>query len=368
MITFLLLTYLLSCAGVIFYCLLRNRLDFANQKFALLAIVVLSIAVPLYFAGSSHVVTEEVLASNHYAFSAATFTDFCPKEDVLDACYMLAQSETEFCNCETIAKENLLMYHSDFWYNVFLFQERAFANVLGLGALLMLILLGVRLAYLYGLILRSRKEEIVLSGERFTILKSDKHTGAGSFQLFNKYIIWQEDMDEMNSEERESILWHEVAHIRQRDTWIKIGVNFLQIFWVLNPAFYFIKKELETLSEYLADQYAILKTQCSAKAYALLLLRMTERETPALAYAFKRGELKDRIKQILDQPSRQRIFWRIPLGLGLASVFVLFTSSTQPVIETQVNKLKVYETMSAKQSTTGQNVFCGECLIKECLD
>jgi len=367
-ITFLLLTYILSCAGALLYFLLRNHLDFANQKFALLSIVFLSLAIPLYFMGTSNNVTEEVLASNHYAYSAATFTDFCPKEDVLDACYMLAQSETEFCNCETIAKENLLMYHSDFWYNVFLFQERAFANILGIGALIMLILLVVRFSYLFGLVYRSSKERIVLSGEEFTILKSDEHTGAGSFQLFNKYIIWQADMDDMSVEERESILYHEIAHIRQRDTWIKIAVNFLQIFWVLNPAFYFIKRELDALSEYLADQFAILKTQCSAKDYAMLLLRMTERETPALAYAFKRGELKDRIKQILDQPSPQRVFWRIPLALGLAVVFALFTHGTQPVIETQVNKLKVYEQMAEKQSATGQNVFCAECLIKECLD
>lgn len=368
MITFLLLTYLLSCAGVLLYYLLRKRLDFANQKFALLAIVFLSLAIPLYFMGNSNDVTEEVLASNHYAFSAATFTDFCPKEDVLDACYMLAQNESEFCNCETIAKENLLMYHSSFWYNLFLFQERAFANILGIGALLILVLLGVRLTYLLGLIYRSRKQSIELAGKKYIILKSDEHTGAGSFHLFKKYIIWQEDMESLSRADCQSILWHEVSHIRQRDTWIKIGVNFLQIFWVLNPAFYFIKKELDALSEYLADQYAILKTQCSAKDYAMLLLRMTEHETPALAYAFKRGELKDRIKQILDQPSPQKVFWRIPLALGLASVFALFTYGTQPVIETQVNKLKVYESMAAKQSTTGQNVFCAECLIKECLD
>jgi len=52
----------------------------------------------------------------------------------------------------------------------------------------------------------------------------------------------------------------------------------------------------------------------------------------------------------------------------MASLFVFFTYNTQPVIDAQVNKLKVYETMAEKQESTGQNVFCAECLIKECLE
>lgn len=368
MLVYLLLTYLLSAIGVLLYLSIKGRLDFANRKFALLSILGLSVFIPLLFTSSAFDFPGTEVSAEYAAFTEATFTDFCPKDEVLDACYSLAQSEAEFCNCESIAIEDIVVYESNFWYNVLHLQETAFWLVIGIGAFMILLLLVVKVRFLKKLINSSQKQSIYLSNEEFVILRNNEKMGVGSFQLKNKYIIWQDEMESLSQSDCQSIIWHEISHILQKDTWIKIATNFLQSIWILNPAFYFIKAELDQLSEYIADQFAIRKSDTSAKDYARLLLRMSEGPKPQLVHAFKKGELKTRVQHILQGNKPQTNWIKAPLCLALAICFSAFTHVSTPALSMQVQKLHIYEAMSTQSDETGKKVFCKNCLIKETLE
>ena len=63
---------------------------------------------------------------------------------------------------------------------------------------------------------------------------------------------------------------HELFHIQQKHSWDIIYLELLTIICWLNPFFYFIKKEIKVIHEFLADQYA--SDQQNKGEYAELLL------------------------------------------------------------------------------------------------
>ncbi|WKS95815.1 M56 family metallopeptidase [Riemerella columbina] len=86
---------------------------------------------------------------------------------------------------------------------------------------------------------------------------------------FFKNLFWKEDIS-LQSPVGQMIFKHEIVHITQGHSWDKLFISLVQVVFWFNPMFYFIKKELHLIHEYLADKKSI--EQSNTKAFAEMLL------------------------------------------------------------------------------------------------
>ena len=88
------------------------------------------------------------------------------------------------------------------------------------------------------------------------------------FSWYNKIIMSKEDYEEHPDE----ILVHELAHVRLHHSWDILLANLFIIFQWFNPASWLLKRELQNVHEYEADQ-AVINRGVDAKQYQLLLIK-----------------------------------------------------------------------------------------------
>lgn len=369
MLSYILLTYLLCCIGWILYkFLIRKKLSSKSQRFALLSILLFSFAIPLFFVQNASpiaLVSNDHSTPDTYILEESIFVDFCPIGEVLEACYQQAITSDEFCECDNISKDNLLVYQDQAFYNFLSWQESAFWKIMAGGAVVLFLLIVLNIGYLINLIRSSRVEKRNIEGKAFNILYPNKELSVASFKLLKPYIIWQKEMDGLSESETDAILSHEITHITQGDTWVKLMVSLMQILWFINPFYYFIKKELNHLSEYIADEVAVTKMG-NAKEYASLLLKMKTNQKLAMAHAFsEKSILKDRIKHILAKQKKGNPMVNL---LGISLIALLFCGISQtayPLLDQQIDKLKIYQTLGEESVKTGRTTFCKKCMQKE---
>ena len=269
-------------------------------------------------------------------------------------------------------RANLLYYESSTWYNWLSWQEWTVGKVLLFVGLIVLLFLISNILYLLSLVSRSQKEPISIDGQTFVLLHTPKPLSVASFRLWNRYIIWQKEMGALSEVEREAIYRHEIAHINQLDTWVKIAINLLQILWVLHPGFYLVRQEIERLHEYFADERALLYWG-SPKGYASMLLKMKTIKPTVMVQHLKQNNhlFKQRIKHILSISSESKSTNRYAHWIYTASFLVLTLMLTAtstfsfPMIDKEVDKLKIYQTLSSHNQESGRTTFCRICMQKE---
>ncbi|MGB1205050.1 MAG: M56 family metallopeptidase [Chitinophagales bacterium] len=365
MISYIILTYLLSIIGTIFYCLLlRKKWSARQQKGIIIGIVCLSLSIPFVIDGlqSSSTPARETCLHNH-EIPEMVISQYCPANGELEMCYELAIHQTNFCECEAVEKANLLMYKEYPIYDFLITHQSKVDLFFLIGIGTMLVILLIRLTYLLFLIVSSQRKKVVFDGETYTILYPKKKIAVCSFKLWHNYILWQEDMEQLNEPEQQAIIWHEISHLQQRDTWLKIGFNLMQSIWWLNPVYYFFAKELERISEHIADELAVQKLG-STKLYASLLVKMKRRRNVPLAHAFNNSQLKIRVEYLLQKKSmRQKKFASLAGFFMLISLVLCSTTFyTMPSISKTMDDIRFYETLSKEYQNTGKSVFCKNCL------
>jgi hypothetical protein len=188
----------------------------------------------------------------------------------------------------------------------------------------------------------SRRERIRFGGAQYTLLYPAKPFPVSSFSLWHKYIVWSEALDALPEDQRQAIMLHETAHLLHKDTSLGIFLELIKSVWWLNPVFYYIRAELNLISEILADQYTVAHTG-DAKSYAVLLVSMKEKQINTLARQLGGSILKHRVVQLLDPKET-----KAPRGFKL---YLLFTGAllwavsvfAVPAIENHVRLIKEYE-------------------------
>ena len=73
------------------------------------------------------------------------------------------------------------------------------------------------------------------------------------------------------------------------------------------PLYYFFAKELERISEHIADELAVQKLG-STKTYASLLVKMKRKRNVALTHAFNNSQLKVRVEYLLQNKIKYVIY------------------------------------------------------------
>lgn len=267
-----------------------------------------------------------------------------------------------YCKCANPNLSHRIRYRTHHWYNVLLDYKPVLLAGVGMGMLWVLLTLAVQYRYLYRLKRSSRKSTYALDQNEIQLLYPDTPQGAGAFSLAgNAYIIWQPEMDELDQHELEAVLRHEWAHVQQYNTLERVLLRMIQCVWLLNPAIYFIQKELDVLSEHIADEAGSLALS-SKKVYALLLLKLKKRQTAMLARGFHQGgKLEQRIKYLLHKPSR-RTAW-LP---AIALLLVLGADwATAPTVSASVNKalseLATYEEIYKAHGESEEVIYCPDC-------
>ena len=272
----------------------------------------------------------------------------------------------EFCHCSDPNTSDLILYRAHQVYDYMLYYQTELILVLSGIALFFVVLTLLRMGALFVLIRRSGAEVRKLDGYSYKLIRNAPQLAAGSFRLFGKYIFWNPVLDDLSETEKEAILHHEIAHLRQKNTLEKIGMSLLRGLWFFNPVWYYFNRELELLSEFQADAYASRK-RGNAKAYAGLLLKVkTTKELALLHFFSKSRSLKARIQNLIQEQkqSRPRRTWLAP-GL-IAGILLLFATDfyAQTLISERIRDIRIYQYISIRHEKSGETEFCRKCTLE----
>lgn len=134
------------------------------------------------------------------------------------------------------------------------------------------------------------------------------------FSFLGRVVVSEMDLDEHG----EIILIHEAAHVKyNHHIDLFLSELFLVFNW-FNPFAWLMKKELQRIHEYQADE-RVLSRGIDAKMYQLLLVRrmVGERRFRALTCGFVHGNLKSRVMMMLRKKSNPldvlKCFYVLPL-------------------------------------------------------
>jgi hypothetical protein len=191
---------------------------------------------------------------------------------------------------------------------------------------------------------------------------------------FFKYIFWNTAID-IESEAGRHILKHELAHVKEKHTLDKIFLSVALIIGWCNPFLWLIKRELNIIHEFIADQKAV--SDGDAHSFALMLLKATyPQQSFMLTNSFFHSPIKRRLRMLtLSKNTRFSYLRRIlvlPLLMVISVLFAftlkqvkkpLTTSFIDKQIERQqmmgaVDNTNFADTTSTKQDEklTGENV------------
>jgi hypothetical protein len=142
---------------------------------------------------------------------------------------------------------------------------------------------------------------------------------------FLKNLFWQEGADIRDPFNRK-VLDHELAHIRGGHTYDTLFAQALSaIFW-MNPFFWLIRRELQMVHEFIADDVSI--TSGDTETFALMLLRAYDGGRyldPSHSFYF--SPIKRRLRMISSSTSPSR--WRMALALPILLAVVALACSKE---------------------------------------
>ena len=139
------------------------------------------------------------------------------------------------------------------------------------------------------------------------------------FSWFNNIVISRSDYESGRSE----ILIHEKAHIARRHSLDIMLCNMLLIFQWFNPAAWLLRRELQNIHEYEADE-AVIQSGADASEYQLLLIRKAVGERLfSMANNLNHNSLQTRITMMLIKKSNPWNRAKILLTVPVAAVAVV---------------------------------------------
>lgn len=154
--------------------------------------------------------------------------------------------------------------------------------------------------------------------------------GQGTPFSFFKYIFWNDRID-MNTASGKSIFKHEVAHIREYHSWDKMFINTVLVAFWSNPVFWFIRRELNIIHEFTADKRSVENGDKAAFA-AMILAATYPQQRFAITNNFFYSPVKRRLMMLTKKQDPKMNYISRLLVLPLAViVFAAFSLKTKMV-------------------------------------
>lgn len=185
------------------------------------------------------------------------------------------------------------------------------------------------------------------------------------FSWFRYVVLSEKDFRENPRE----ILTHELAHIRLGHSWDVAVCNLLIIFQWWNPAAWLLKRELQNVHEFEADE-AVINRGVDAKQYQLLLIRKSVGERLfSMANNLNHQSLKKRITMMTTKKSSPWQKAKVLVALPMAALAVVafanpdvervaeqVETESQAVVEKAKADVAGVETVAEQQTAEKQEI------------
>ncbi|GAB1356901.1 hypothetical protein MASR1M29_10690 [Cloacibacterium normanense] len=207
------------------------------------------------------------------------------------------------------------------------------ALILGMVSFFLLAKLTLGLVKIHQLKKEFPKESI----EGITFYNTNLHDAPFSFF---RNLFWKKSIL-INSDLGKQILKHEMVHIEQKHSFDKLFVQIIQSLFWFNPIFYFIKKEITLIHEYLADKKAVKNADTRAFAQMLLASNFSGNVLPATS-PFLSSNLKKRLKMLTQKNTKYSYARRIlalPILFGVS--FALLVNAKNIEIKKQNKAIEI---------------------------
>ena len=190
-------------------------------------------------------------------------------------------------------------------------MEDALVVIFLIGAAFMVVRLAMSWLSVWRVV-RSGEHEELGEGVRLTVVEKL----SSPFSWFRHVVVSRTDM----GENRDLILEHELAHVRFGHSWDVLFVDLTLIVWWFNPAMWLLRRELQSLHEYQADD-AVLNRGIDAKTYQLLLIkRAVGSRLHSVANCLNHSNLKNRITMMCRKQSSKWQSAKLLLVLPMVAI------------------------------------------------
>ena len=209
--------------------------------------------------------------------------------------------------------------------------------------LLILFVAGMLFTFIRYIIGINQIWKIIASSEKQFIFNSEKQfisnnavlcitdKNISPFSWWTYIVISRKDYTQDNSQ---TILSHEKAHIHMNHSMDMILFDLFTIFFWFNPFSWLLKREIQTVHEYMADEQ-VLNNGIDAKQYQYLLICKSVGEHKfALANNFRQRNLHKRITMMTKTKTSKRMKWNYVFALPV--LFLAITALSAPKLNAKV--------------------------------
>jgi N-acetylmuramoyl-L-alanine amidase len=289
------------CSAVLFgyyWFFLRNKVFHAYNRFYLLAIVVLSVTLPLIKINIFHKAAE-------------------PKTNIIKMLQVVTVGDEYIDEVIISPKRSITI-------------EQILPFIYLLVSFVLLLMMLQMLIHIASLL---RKNKVMLI-EDIHFVNTDNAKGT-PFSFF-KYIFWNQQID-MQSPAGARIFKHEMAHIQERHSWDKMFINTVLIAFWINPVFWLIRRELSLIHEFIADKRAV-ETGDTAAFAAMILAATYPQQRIGITNNFFYSPIKRRLMMLTknQHPKMNYISRLLVLPLAVI-VFAAFTLKAKTIDDPKNN-------------------------------
>ncbi len=288
------------CSAILFgyyWLFLRDKVFHAYNRFYLLAVVVLSLALPLV---------------RFQLFPAPEQ----PKTSVIKMLGIVSEGD-DYVNDVIIHTTKPAASHI------------SFAQTLPVIYILISLFFLVMLLQMIVKIFMMLKRYQVSENEGIFFVNTNEEKGT-PFSFF-RYIFWNSAI-KIETPSGSRIFRHEVAHIQEKHSLDKMFINIVLIVFWCNPIFWFIRKELNMIHEFIADKRAVEDGDTAAFA-AMILEAAYPHHRMQITNNFFYSPIKRRLMMLTkDQHKRMNYISRLlvlPLGFVVFAAFTIKTHSAE---------------------------------------
>lgn len=202
--------------------------------------------------------------------------------------------------------------------------------------------------YLLGLFQLLR---LIRTSEKQTYLGTQIHVtdkNIDPFSWFRYILISRRDLH-LNEA---SIIYHECAHTKLKHSLDRFFLDIFACFFWFNPFAWLLRRELQTVHEFQADE-TVLQHGIDAQQYQYLLIRKSVGEVKfAMANSFLQRDLHKRIKMMMKNKAQNNRKWKYALFLSAMGCCLMLLSTSVLNAQNEPNAQTEEKTMDATAPTT----------------
>jgi hypothetical protein len=309
-----LLTYLLKSSGLMaafflaYHFLLRKETFFSSNRWFLLAGLVTSALLPLFF------------------IKKIVFVER-PKLTIDDLVALPNNSSEAILNVPVEV------------------QSIDWVQTMVIGYGIVVVFLFLKLVFNLFSVFKLVRNKAVLKNDGFSII--DINQDITPFSFFN-YIVFNSTL--YSDQELESILLHEKVHSKQKHSFdVIVAQLFAIVFWI-NPLVWLYKKAIIQNLEFIADSKAIQNIE-DKKCYQMALLKVVSHQNCLpITNPFYQSLIKKRIVMLNKNQSNKRNLWKYSLVIPVLIAFV-FLFQIQVVAQEKQSNRSIVDLTWTKNST-----------------